>query len=822
MFRMHLFGRKITPGRAPWSRIYRGPGGAPRHWRSWLAILVVPFLVAGGAPAARAVQIDFGPIQNYRPPLRTTILADDGQPIAYIYRENRRLVPISRIPLLLQNAFLASEDVNFRHHGGVSYRAIIRAMVANLQAGRVIQGGSTITQQLVKLLLLSPRRTFARKLREVRLAYALEKKLGKDHILWVYLNHIYLGHGAYGVAAAAENYFRKPLNKLNLAEMALLAGMTRSPGNDSPPDCLAKRQARCRRRRGCDPRGQRWLKPARRACALRARRRQLVVLGRMLKAGFITRGQYRRAKDTVVTIWPRRNLFVTRAPYFAEYVRKYLIKKYGRDLVETGGLTVYTTISLALTQAARRAIDRGLRAYDQRHGFRGPIPASAAARLEGTVAATGDPVPDQLRLVRIKAFDPKRKTFSARRGKLRVVIAEKQWRWARRVDRDFAPKAYQKWRRRSSQPLKTGDLVLVRLLKKDPDGGWQGRLSQALTRKPRPEVEAALVSIQTGTGQVKVLIGGRSWRVTQLDRATNPQSARQPGSSFKPFLYSTALTQGLAPTSTVVDEPVAYRHRGGTAVWAPRNYDHKFLGPITLRVALQQSRNVPAVKLMALIGPDKVIAMARKFGFTTPMVHDLSLALGTAEVRLFESTRAYSVFANGGQLIEPVFVRQVVDRDGRVLEENKARVVRTVLDPEVNYMMISLLHGVVTHGTATRARVLKQFVCGKTGTTDNLIDAWFMGFTPRLVTGVWVGHDDPKNRLGPGETGARTALPIWLDYMTFAVGHDPVEKFPVPPGILVRGGEVYRRGARAVPDVESRLAKKKGVGYYQFIMMDLQ
>jgi penicillin-binding protein 1A len=779
-------------------------------------------LVAGGPPTARAAAIDFGPIQHYRPALRTTILADDGQAIAYIYRENRRLVPIDRIPLLLQNAFIASEDVSFRRHRGVSYRSIIRAMVANLQAGRVIQGGSTITQQLVKLLLLSPRKTFARKLREVRLAYALEEKLGKSHILWVYLNHIYLGHGAYGVAAAAENYFRKPLDKLNLAEMALLAGMTRSPGNDSPPDCLAKRQVRCQRRRGCDPHRQGWLNRARRACALRARRRQVLVLDRMLKAGFINREQYRRAKATVVTIWPRRNLFVTRAPYFAEYVRRYLIKKYGRERVETGGLTVYTTVNLALTRAARQAIDRGLRVYDQRHGFRGPIPVAAAAGLEGTVAATDEPAPDQLRLARIGDYDPKHKTFSARRGKLGVVLAEKQWRWARRVDKDFAPPAYQKWRRRSSVPLKKGDLVLVRLLKKDPDGRWQAHLSQVLTRKPRPEVHAALVSIRTGTGQVKVLIGGRSWRVTQLNRATNPQSARQPGSSFKPFVYATALTQGLGPTSTVVDEPVSYRHRGGTEVWAPKNYDHKFMGPITLRVALQQSRNVPAVKILALIGPDKVIAMARKFGFTTPLVRDLSLALGTAEVRLFESTRAFTVFANGGQLIEPVFVRRVVDRDGRVLEENKPRVVRTVLDPEVNYLMISLLHGVVTSGTATRARVLKQYVCGKTGTTDNHVDAWFMGFSPRLVTGVWVGHDDPKNRLGPGETGAKTALPIWLDYMTTAIGHDPIETFPVPPGIVVRAGQVHRRGARAVPDVETRLAKKKGGGYYQFIMMDLQ
>ncbi len=343
-----------------------------------------------------------------------------------------------------------------------------------------------------------------------------------------------------------------------------------------------------------------------------------------------------------------------------------------------------------------------------------------------------------------------------------------------------------------------------------------------MTTKPRPEVHAALVSLQAGTGQVKVLIGGRSWRVTQLDRATNPGSIRQPGSSFKPIVYATALSQGFSPSSTVVDEPVSYPHRGRTEMWTPHNYDHKYLGPITLRQALKHSRNVPAVKVLAAVGPKKVVAMARRFGLTTPLHADLSLALGTSDVRLFELTRAYSVFANNGQLITPLFVTKVVDRRGRVLEQNRPRVVRTVLDPETNYLMVSLLRDVVTGGTGARARVLKQFACGKTGTTDNHVDAWFMGFTPRLVTGVWVGHDNPKNRLGPGETGAKTALPIWLAFMKKAVGHDPPEKFPVPPGIMVRDGRPARQGVRVVKDVEDRLAQKKGGGYYQFILMDME
>ncbi|MBU0514599.1 MAG: transglycosylase domain-containing protein, partial [Proteobacteria bacterium] len=599
------------PGPAP-SEPPRRPRRLQGRTGRWLLIVGLSggLVLVGARGGLRAAKVDLDPVRNYRPSLTTTLHADDGRVIAEFYRENRRLTPLDRIPRLLQDAFLAAEDATFRHHRGVSYRAIIRAMVANLRAGRVIQGGSTITQQLVKLLLLSPKRTFSRKLREVRLAYALEKKLSKDHILFVYLNHIYLGHGAYGVATAAENYFRKPLAKLNLAEMALLAGLTRSPGHDSPPDCLAQRTKRCRPSRGCDPSRPAWLERVRRTCARRARQRQLLVLGRMLKNKFITPDQYRQAKQTVVTIWPRRSKFQTFAPYFAEYVRRYLVKKYGRELVETGGLEVHTTLNVALTRAARRAMDLGLRAYDQRHGFRGPMVRPTPAAMKKWAATRTDAgfAPDQLRLARISGYDPKTREFAARIGAVRVVIPYRRWQWARRLDRDFTPPAYKRRRRKGGRPLHKGDLVLVRLLSKDKNGIWQGHLSQELMTKPRPEVHAALVSIRAGTGHVKVLIGGRSWQVTQLDRATHPGSIRQPGSAFKPFVYATALSQGFSPGSTVVDEPVSYPHRGRTETWKPQNYDHKYLGPITLRRALKHSRNVPAVKVLVAVGPKKVAA----------------------------------------------------------------------------------------------------------------------------------------------------------------------------------------------------------------------
>jgi penicillin-binding protein 1A len=888
------------PGLKPTPEDDTGPRPRPKKKRvgflRWLLrLFLIVFLVGemgffvGMVYVSRDIP-NLKTIKDYRPDLITTVYAGDGRTvIAEFYRERRILVPLeqSRNPSpslrLLQNAFIAAEDAKFREHGGISFRAIIRAAMANIQAARIVQGGSTITQQVAKMLILTPTRTFTRKIREAVLAYHIEKQLNKDEILHIYLNQVYLGYGSYGVESAAENYFGKTVNQLTLPEIALLAGLTKAPGNDSPPDCLNKRIRRCLRRshQGCDPEEKRWLSRAKKACLLEATRRQHYVLTRMLAENMITPEQYEKAKksrivwaedykkrgrpspsDNVVVIRRRKSKFQTFAPYFVEHVREYLIKKYGKRTVETGGLKVYTTVDVGLTRVARRAVLMGLRQYDQRkNGYRGPLPKldsvwlkrrpwlrrKVADRIEAMDKTVTDKDwrPGQIKTARITGYNARRRQYLATVGRIKGVIPHKDWQWAISVDHNSSPywyflqrRWYPDWRRKNRTPVQTGDVVLVRLVKKDRDGAWIFHLTQELTRKPpdgpdwglnQRELQAALVSIQTRTGYVKVLIGGRSWKVTQLNRATHPKAVRQPGSSFKPFIYTTALVHDIfTPASPVFDGRIAYKHKGGSETWRPANYDHKHLGWITFRQSIQRSRNMSTIWILDRVGPDRVIQVARKFGITTPLINDLSLGLGASDVHLFELTRAYSVFANGGRLIEPVMILKVVDRHGKVLEEAKPRPGLEVIDSATNFLMISLLRSVVTGGTATRANKLKQFVCGKTGTTNKHVDAWFMGFSPRLVTGVWVGHDEPRNTLGRGETGGKTALPIWLAYMKMAIGNDPVEPFPRPKGVVsasvqVRLGQGQGK-LRSVSDVfKSGHVEKsqKSAGSGSFFMMDV-
>ncbi len=862
-------------------------------WRWLLRLFLIVFLVGemgffvGVVYVSRDIP-NLKSIKDYQPDLVTTVYANDGRTvIAEFYRERRILIPLaqSRHPSpslkLLQNAFIAAEDAKFREHGGISPRAIIRAALANLQAGSIVQGGSTITQQVAKMLILTPTRTFTRKIREAVLAYHIEKQLNKDEILHIYLNQVYLGYGSYGVESAAENYFGKTVNQLTLPEIALLAGLTKAPGNDSPPDCLNKRIRRCLRKshQGCDPEDRRWLARAKKACLLEATRRQHYVLSRMLAEKMITPEQYEKAKrsrivwaedyeeggrrppeDNMVIIRHRKSKFQTYAPYFVEYVREYLIKKYGKHRVETGGLKVYTTVDVGLTRIARQAITMGLHQYDERkNGYRGPFPKLDSIwlkrrpwlrrRIAKRIAAMNETVsdrdwkPNQIKTARISGYNPRRRRYRASVGRIKGVIPYKYWQWAIAVDHKSSPywyflqrHWYPDWRRKTRTPVLKGDVVLVRLVKKQKDGTWIFHLTQELTRKPpdgpdwglnQPEIQSAMVSIQAKTGYVKVLIGGRSWQVTQLNRATNRKAIRQPGSSFKPFIYTTALLYNIfTPASPIFDGPIAYKHRGGSETWRPSNYDHRHLGWITFRTSIQRSRNLGTIWILDRVGPERVIQVARKFGITTPLIDDLSLALGASDVHLFELTRAYSVFANGGRLIQPVMILKVVDRHGKVLEEARPQQGLEVIDPATNYIVISLLRSVVTGGTGARANKMKQFVCGKTGTTNKHVDAWFMGFTPRLITGVWVGHDEPRNTLGRGETGGRTALPIWLAYMEKAIGNDPVELFPRPPGVVsasvkVRLGQGQGQ-LRTVSDIfkSGHIERSQKAAGSSFFMMD--
>ncbi|MBU1740587.1 MAG: transglycosylase domain-containing protein [Proteobacteria bacterium] len=889
-------GLQSAPAEDPTPR--RRPGKKRVGFLRWVLRLFLIFLLVGemgffvgmvyvsrDIPSLRS-------IKDYRPFLITTVYANDRRTIiAEFYRERRILIPLAQSknpsPALkmLQDAFVAAEDAKFWVHAGISPRAILRAALANIQAGSIVQGGSTITQQVAKMLILTPRKTFTRKLREAVLAYHIEQQLTKNEILHIYLNQVYLGYGSYGVESAAENYFGKTVHQLTLPEVALLAGLTKAPGNDSPPDCLNKRIRRCLRqkRRGCDPSDRRWLDQAKRTCLHEAKKRQLYVLERMVTEGKISREQYDQARnskivwasdddrpsaggrpgeDNVIYIRRRRSKFQTFAPYFVEHVREYLINKYGKHRVETDGLKVYTTVDIKLTTEARRAITKGLHEYDERkNGYRGPRPKLDSVWLRrrpwrwrkiaeqikamDRIASDKDWRPGQIKTARITGFDPRRKKYTARLGAVQGVIPYQHWKWAISVDHNSSPywyfiqrRWYPEWRRKNHTPVLKGDVVLVRLVKKQPDGSWVLHLTQELTRKPpdgpdwglnQPEIQSALVSIQTKTGHVKVLIGGRSWQVTQLNRATHPQAVRQPGSSFKPFIYTTGLLHNIfTPASPVFDGKIAYKHKGGSETWRPSNYDHKHLGWITYRQSIQRSRNLSTIWILDRVGPDRVIQVAKKFGITTPLINDLSLGLGASDVHLFELTRAYSVFANGGRLIEPVMILKVVDRHGKVLEEVQPQPGLEAIDPATNYLMVTLLRAVVTGGTGARANKLKQFACGKTGTTNKHIDAWFMGFTPRLVTGVWVGHDEPRNKLGRGETGGKTALPIWLAFMQQAVGSDPIEPFPRPSGVVSASVRVRLGPGQGKLTTVSDVFKaghversQKGDGGGSFFMMDV-
>lgn len=601
-------------------------------------------------------------LRNYRPPAVTKFYSEDGELIAEYYVERREVVPLNRIPVSLIQAFVAGEDARFFRHRGLDYVAILRALIKNVFSGEIVQGGSTITQQVVKSLLLSPEKSIWRKLKEAILAYRIEKYLTKEEILYLYLNQIYLGHGAYGVAAAAEVYFGKPVEQLTLAEAALLAGLTQAPSKYSP---LSHPE--------------------------QARRRQLYILNRMVEEGFISYADSWTASQSLLRFSPRHNPFLEKAPHFSDHVKRYIEEKYGRDQLLRGGLRVYTTLDTRLQKAAQEAVEAGLRELQ------------------------------------------KRQAYSASRDS--------------------------------------------------------------------PFPEAALISIDLETGYVKALVGGRDFNKSQFNRVT--QARRQTGSAFKPIVYASALDKGYTPASILLDSPLAFEWGG--KVWRPKNFDGRFSGPITVRTALANSVNVVTVKLAQSLGVEYIHEYARRLGITSPLNDDLSVALGSSSLSLLEITKAYGVFANGGRALKPIFVKKVLDRDGNVLEENlpplrpegssfpsedapsnppsqPRKDNEQLISPQTAYIMTHLLQGVVQNGTGWRAKSLGRPVAAKTGTTDHFFDAWFVGYTPELLTGVWVGFDNERS-LGEGETGARAAAPIWVDYMSKALKDRPIKDFPVPEGI---------------------------------------
>lgn len=713
-------------------------------------------------------------LEDYKPPIITKVFSADGELVGEFCKEHRIVVPIEQIPEVLSQAFVSAEDDKFFQHQGISYISILRAMARNVLAGKIVQGGSTITQQAVRSMLLSRERTFSRKTRELMLAHRIEKYLTKEEILYVYLNQIYLGHGNYGVESAARDYFGKRSEELTLPEAALLAGLPRAPESYSPIRHFQQ-----------------------------AKQRQAYVLGRMVEEGYITQQEADEAYEAPLEIQSRENKFLNIAPYFTEYVRIYLQEHYGDDALYAQGLQVHTALDLKKQKAAQQALQTGLTNLDRRQGYRGPEKALQEEEIdafcqEWAQKLTEDPIKKgEIYEGVVTGIAKDKKRVWVRIGNSKGYIPSTTMQWARSPDTEVNYSDAQL--KDPSQALKKGYVIRARVQEIPPKGLLKLELEQ------EPAVQGALISMEIPTGYIRAMVGGKDFLVSQFNRAL--QARRQPGSAFKPIIYAAALDRGLTPASIILDSPVIYYDALEKGDWKPKNFEEKFHGPTTLRTALTKSRNVVTIKVMRDIGIPYALKYAQRLGIESPLTPDLSLSLGSSEVIPLELVRAYAVFAARGHLLTPLFIKQVVDRDGKILEENPPLPLEAdlgtktgaiieedlksgevdmspqVISEQTAYIMTSLLEGVVQQGTGWRAKALGRPCAGKTGTTNEYSDAWFVGYTPDLITGVWVGFDE-KKPLGKFETGSRAASPIWLSFMQKALAGTPATNFPIPEGIV--------------------------------------
>ncbi len=696
----------------------------------WCALLVLVIGLGASAGVFVGFLRDLPPLdglEEYQPSVATTLYTDRDEPFASFYEQRRSLVPLSKIPPQLKQALLAVEDAHFYEHHGLSVRGIVRAIAMNLQSRRRAQGGSTITQQLARQLFLTPEKSFVRKIKEALLAVEIEKHYSKDKILEMYLNQVYFGHGAYGVEAAAQTYYQKPVDQLSLAEAAMIAGLPSAPNRFSP-----------------------ILEPA------RARRRRDHVLTRMVDEKFITRAQADAASkagfDEVLQSRSR-----TIAPYFVEHVRQQLEEKYGAYALYNSGLRVYTTLNLKMQRAAEDALAGGLRDLDKGFGYRPQQAASASQVRLGRYS----PLPGDILAGTILKVHPS--GLEVQLGRYHGEI----------------PAAALKWTKLPNlvEAFREGDSILVKVLAVN-----ERQKTVELALEQEPELEGALVALNPRSGAMQAMIGGYDFARSKFNRVT--QAKRQPGSAFKPFIYATAFDKGLTPSTVMEDSPITFHFRAGgqTVEWSPDNFDRKFRGLITLRNALEHSINVVTVKLLQRIGIDPVVQMAHQMGIESDLRKEMALALGVSEVTPLELTSAFGVLANGGVRAEPFTIRKITDSQGRILEEHVVEA-ETVMRPETAYVLVNVMKGVVERGTAMRARVLNRPVAGKTGTTSEAADVWFVGFTPNLVAGVWLGYD-VKRSLGEDATGGRLALPVWINFMQKALEDLPPDDFSVPDDVV--------------------------------------
>jgi penicillin-binding protein 1A len=721
---------------------------------------------------------DYRQLADYQPPTVTRLHAGDGRLLAEFAHEKRVFVPVEAIPKRVIQAFLAAEDKNFYSHPGIDPLSVVRAAFTNLtrvMADRRPVGASTITQQVAKNFLLSNEVTLERKIKEALLAFRMEQAFTKDQILELYLNQIYLGIGSYGVAAAAINYFDKSLDELTTGEAAFLAGLPKAPS---------------------------WYHPERRPEAAKARRDW--VIGRMLDVGFIDRAEAERATAEPLILRQRAPTEMVSADYFVEEVRRELVEQHGEPFLYQGGLSIRTTISPTLQAIADKALRDGLIDYDRRHGWRGPVahttlledPAWAAqlAEMDRTAGL------DSWQLALVTAIEAQGATIGLADGST-APLPLAELTWARQVDGDGNPGPAIE---QADQVLAPGDVIWVEKVAATAaaEGVAASEAHYAL-RQP-PEIEGAIVALNPHTGRVLAIRGGFNYNRSVFNRAT--QALRQPGSAFKPFVYLAALEDGFTPSSILLDAPIVIDQGPGLGKWKPANYSKRFYGPSTLRLGVEKSRNVMTVRLAQAIGMGRIKEMAARFGLERGLGDNLASALGSNEVTLLQLTTAYAMLVNGGKRIEPALIERIQDRHGKTVLRRDSRPCpdcqnvawagqpapalpdqrEQVVDPARSYQMVNILRGVVEHGTATRALAIGKPVAGKTGTTDDIRDAWFVGFTPDLVVGVYVGFDQPKT-LGSEEQGASAALPVFVQFMEAALKDQPATPFRVPPGVrLVR------------------------------------
>lgn len=716
---------------------------------------------------------DYRALADYEPPITTRLYAGDGRLMTEYAVQKRVFVPIEAIPRRVIDAFLSAEDKNFYQHPGIDPVGLARAVVTNLRnfgSGRRPEGASTITQQVAKNFLLTNEVSIERKIKEAILAMRIEQTFTKDHILELYLNEIYLGFGSYGVATAAMNYFNKSLDQLTTAEAAYLAALPKAPNNYHP---FREHEAAVGRRN--------W------------------VIWRMAEDGHITRAEAEQAQAEPLEVRSRDNTeYVAGGDYFAEEVRREIVETFGEKALYEGGLAVRTTLDPKLQSLAEDALRKGLMEYDQRHGFRGPVAQIGAGegwpqRLAQQAMPPGAPAGWRLAVVLDSAKDAR--IGFADGSTAEIPYAELKWGRAVLKDQRFGtvPKS-------AAEVVRPGDVVLVEQAT-DKEGKPQ---KGVFALRQIPDVNGALVAMDPHTGRVLAMAGGWSYVQSEFNRAT--QALRQPGSAFKPFVYLTALENGYTPSTLVLDAPFVYDQGPGLPKWKPKNYSGEYYGPSTLRTGIEKSRNLMTVRLAQAVGMGRVAQVAETFGIDKNFPRVLAASLGAGETTVLRLTTAYAMLANGGKRVTPSLIDRIQDRNGRTIFKHDARPCKDcrdvfwtsqsmpqipdmreqIADPRSVYQIVHIMEGVVTSGTARRLAYLDVPLAGKTGTTNDSLDTWFMGFTPDLVVGTFVGFDEPRT-LGGRETGSSTALPVFQAFMEEALKGKPVRPFAVPPGIqLVR------------------------------------